>query len=97
MMKFKPKQEDIYEIVGVVEEVSIQGRPKEALGALVCRGEDGTTFKVGTGFTRLQRRALFERKEVLAGKMVRVAYQTLTSGKKVPRFPVFMEVIEDDK
>ena len=95
MMKFKPKQEDVYEITGVVEEVSIQGEAKNSLGAFICCGEDRTPFKVGTGFTREQRRAYYERKEVLVGKMVRVSYQTLTSGKKVPRFPVFIEVIEE--
>ena len=95
VMKFKPKKEDIYEIVGVAEEISIGGVPKEALGALICKGDDGTSFKIGTGFTRESRESLWERAETLKGKMVRVQYQHLTAGKKVPRFPVFVEVIED--
>jgi DNA ligase-1 len=96
MMKFKPKKEDTYEILGVVEETSISGSPKKALGAFICSGEDGTPFKVGTGFSQAQRRDYWKRSEVYIGKMVRVQYQALTSGKKVPRFPVFMEVIEDE-
>ena len=95
MMKFKPKKEDIYEIIDLVEETSISGVPKEALGAFVVKGSDGTPFKVGTGFTREHRRNLWERGEVLKGKTVRISYQHLTAGKKVPRFPVFVEVIED--
>jgi len=96
MMKFKPKKEDIYEITGVVEETTIEGKPKDSLGAFICCGEDRTPFKVGTGFTREQRRDYWERSEVLIGKRIKVLYQTLTTGKKVPRFPVLKEVIEDE-
>lgn len=94
MMKFKPKKEDIYEIIGAVEEVSISGVPKGVLGALVCRGDDGTPFRVGSGLTREDRENLWERSETLKGKKVKVQYQHITSGKGVPRFPVFLEVIE---
>ena len=97
MMKFKPKKEDIYEIIGVTEEVSsITGKEKGSLGAFICCGEDRTPFKVGTGFTREQRRDYWERSEVLIGKRIKVLYQTLTTGKKVPRFPVYKEIIEND-
>ena len=96
MMKFKPKKEDIYEIIGVVEETSIEGMPKNSLGAFICCGEDKTPFKVGTGFTREQRRDYWERSEVLIGSKIKVLYQTLTTGKKVPRFPVYKEIIEND-
>ena len=96
MMKFKPKKEDIYEITGVVEETTIEGKAKNSLGAFICCGEDRTPFKVGTGFTREHRRDYWERREVLIGKRIKVSYQTLTTGKKVPRFPVLKEVIEDE-
>lgn len=94
VMKFKPKKEDIYEIVGYNEEVSISGNPKGSLGALICKSGDGDVFNVGTGFTEDQRDQLWKGKEKLAQRFVRVQYQHLTAGKKVPRFPVFMEVIE---
>ena len=94
VMKFKPKKEDIYEITGFIEEVSIEGIPKNSLGALICRGEDGAEFKVGTGFTREAREALWKRVETLKGASLRVSYQHLSSGKKVPRFPVFVEIVE---
>jgi DNA ligase-1 len=96
MMKFKPKKEDIYVIIGVVEEVSIAGNPKNALGALICSGDDGTPFNVGTGFTRADRESLWERAESLIGMQVRVQYQHLTAGKKKPRHSVFVEVIENE-
>ena len=96
VMKFKPKKEDEYEIVGFVEEVSISGVPKCSLGALICRSGDGNTFNVGTGFTASQRSDLWDNREKLIGKTVKVQYQHLTSGRNVPRFPVFVEVIEDE-
>ena len=97
VMKFKPKKEDTYEIVGFSEEVSIKGNPKGSLGALICNSGDGNTFSVGTGFSAEQRSDLWTNRNLLIGKVARVQYQHLTTGKKVPRFPVFVEVIKDDK
>ncbi len=94
VMKFKPKKEDTYVIVGSEEEISADGTPKQSLGALVCRSGDGETFRVGSGLTRRAREDLWSSRESLAGRSVVVQYQHLTSGKKVPRFPIFMEVIE---
>ena len=94
MMKFKPKKEDIYEILGYKEELDKDGVPKGRLGAIFCTGEDGTTFSVGSGLNDDLRSRLWRDRESLRGKHVRVQYQHLTSGKNVPRFPVFLEVIE---
>jgi ATP-dependent DNA ligase len=94
IMKFKPKKEDMYVIVGYQEEISIHGIPKGTLGAIRCRSNEGEEeFSVGTGFTNDQRRELWSRRLELPGKVIRVAYQHLTPGRKVPRFPVFCEVI----
>jgi ATP-dependent DNA ligase len=96
VMKFKPKKEDIYRIRWFKEEISINGVPKGQLGSLVCESGDGETFDVGSGFTDEQRQELWKDKINLVGKSVRVSYQHLTSRRKVPRFPVFMEVIENE-
>ena len=93
VMKFKAKKEDEYEILGYEEEISITGRFKNSLGSLTCRSGDGNVFSVGTGFTKESRQTLWNTKESLIGKIAKVQYQHLTSGKKVPRFPVFVEVI----
>jgi len=93
MMKFKPKKQDTYKIIGWNEEVSKDGDPKGTLGSLVCVGSDGTEFAVGTGFTHVQRADLWAAREKLFGKEAVVSYQHITSGKKVPRFPVFVEVV----
>lgn len=94
VMKFKPKQEDEYEITGWQEEITISGQFKGRLGALTCNSGDGNTFNVGTGFTEGDRNSLWAIREELKGKRIKVKYQHLTTGKKVPRFPVFVEVIE---
>jgi ATP-dependent DNA ligase len=92
VMKFKPKQEDEYEIVGFTEEYDKDGNPKDSLGALICRSGDGNTFNVGTGFTADRRKELWEGRDLVKGNFAIVKYQHITSGKRVPRFPVFVEV-----
>ena len=92
VMKFKPKRSDTYKILDVVEEVSISGVPKGTLGALILDSGNGQTFSVGSGFTAEERRELWKIKETLIGKNAIVEYQHLTSGKKVPRFPVFVGI-----
>jgi ATP-dependent DNA ligase len=98
MMKFKPRKEDIYEIIGFQEEISIDGVPKGTLGALSCRGNDDTIFSVGSGslLTREARADLWRvRESDLIGKWARVKYQHLTHARGVPRFPVIVEIIDN--
>lgn len=92
VMKFKPKKEDTYEIIGVNEEISKDGIPKGRLGSVTCDSGDGNSFNVGSGFSSNDRKLLWNTK--LIGKKVRVQYQHITSRNKVPRFPIFMEVIK---
>lgn len=97
IMKFKPRKEDIYEITGCVEEISKDGVPKMALGALICRGDDGTLFNVGSGsfLTRENRQVYWESRDSLPGKWAKIKYQHLTHGRGVPRFPVLVDVIDN--
>jgi DNA ligase-1 len=97
VMKFKPKKEDEYEIVGTVEEYDKDGEPKDRLGALICKSGDGNLFNVGTGFTEDERTQLWDIKGLLPGMSVKVQYQHITTGKQVPRFPVFVEIITNEK
>lgn len=92
VMKFKPKKEDDYVISGVQEEIDKEGLPKGSLGALTCLSGDGHLFNVGTGFTQEQRQVLWDDREQLPGKVVKIKYQHITVGRKVPRFPVFVEI-----
>lgn len=95
IMKFKPKKEDTYKIIGYEEEFSINKVPKGTLGALKCLSGDGNTFNIGTGFTQEDRRQLWAERENLIGKICKVKYQHLTSGKQVPRFPVFVKILNE--
>ena len=93
VMKFKPKKEDDYQIVGVQEEIDKEGEPKGSLGALVCLSGDGNLFNVGTGFSAEQRQIFWELGPALVGRTAKVKYQHITSGRAVPRFPVFVELL----
>jgi DNA ligase-1 len=97
VMKFKAKKEDDYEIVGYQEEIDKEGNPKGTLGAVICKSGDGNFFSVGTGFSKDERIDLWLSKEGLVGKTLKVKYQHLTTGKQVPRFPVFVEIINQTK
>lgn len=96
VLKFKPKKEDIYQIVGFKQMIDKTGQPKPMLGALECvsnLGED--TFSVGSGMTDAFRLRWWPEVKAaeLVGKSVRVKYQHITA-KHSPRFPVFVEIVE---
>lgn len=92
IMKFKPRREDSYKVIGFQEEVDKNGIPKNRLGALICKDDMGTEFSVGSGFTADQRQGLWLLRDHLPGMRATVKYQHLTPGRNVPRFPVFVEV-----
>jgi len=96
VLKFKPKKEDIYLITSWKEEETVDGVPKRTLGALVCW--DGTNhFSVGSGLTDGDRKNLWEMREDLPGKFARVQYQQITATNKVPRFPIFVSIVDKEK
>lgn len=94
MMKFKPHQEDVYEIVGTEEEVSIMGTPKNTLGAFVCRDDAGSVFTVGSGITASDRQELWKVREGLKGQYLKVKYQALSPGRGVPLHSVALLVMD---
>jgi len=93
-MKFKPKKSDYYKIIGCVEEVSQDGIPKDRLGALICESGDGNSFNVGTGFSEDVRKKLWYIRDMLPSMFCKIKYQHITSKRKVPRFPVYVELSE---
>jgi len=66
-----------------------KGKHTGRLGALLCRLRNGTTFKVGTGFTDSQRE-----NPPPIGAVVTVKYFELTNAG-VPRFPTFQRIRVD--
>jgi len=93
VMKFKPKCNDTYTIIGWKQEVDKNGELKNSLGALICCGKDGNIFSVGSGLTQDLRAQLWNQRDNLDGKSCFIQYQHLTPGKQVPRFPVFISII----
>lgn len=91
MMKFKPKREDIYEIVGFEEG---KGKYQNMLGAFICRAQEGEeTFHVGSGPSDDQRAYFWSVRATLPGQRVRVRYQHMTNARGVPRSAVFAEIV----
>lgn len=83
LLKVKSFHDDDATIVGVQEG---EGRNEGRMGALVCVLDNGTRFKVGTGFSDEQREGPPE-----VGERITFSYFELTDGG-VPRFPVFVGV-----
>lgn len=93
VMKFKPKQSDTYEIIGWKEEISKDGNAKGRLGSFICKTSNADVFSVGSGLTDDQRERYWRIRRTLIGSNLRVEYQHITSGNKVPRFPIVGKVI----
>lgn len=84
VLKWKPTQEDDYLIVGVQEG---EGWAQGMLGAFVVQGDDGTQFKVGTGalLTKEKRRLLWNKRDILLGKMLTVRHEFMKTRHGIPR------------
>lgn len=80
LLKVKPFVDEEFTVVDVRAGT---GKHEGRMGALVCEGRDGETFKVGTGFTDAEREDLD-----WIGKTITVEYFELTP-RGVPRHPRF--------
>lgn len=95
-MKFKPKKQDIYKIIGYKQMIDKDGNLKEKLGALICTGpDDNAEFGVGSGMNDSFRLNNWPADDLI-GLFVKVEYQHITSGKNVPRFPIFLTIVENE-
>ncbi len=95
VMKFKPKKSDYYTIEGFIEEHDKHGNPKGRMGALVCDATTlNDTFNVGSGMTDEMRKVLWKKRDQLIGKICHIKYQHITPGRGVPRFPIFVGVLD---
>ena len=86
IMKFKPKKQDIYKIIGWEEAISEDGTPLKRIGSLWCE-KDGEKFKVSCGATdHATLRRWFRNPGYLLEMYANVHYQNLTPGRQIPRF-----------
>lgn len=94
IMKFKPKKSDIYEITGFVEG---KGKYSETIGALICRGNDGTRFEVGSfSIPDWQRKELWNMRDRLGSFDCKVSYQHKWP-TDIPKSCSFVELVEREK
>jgi len=98
MMKFKPKETDEYEIVGVYEAISAEGKPKNMVGGFNCIDDMGTVFQVGAGkLPHEKRKELWEMwldsPHYIKHSYLKVEYQTLSDKNKVPLFSRAVTII----
>ncbi len=101
-MKFKPRKQQRFEIVGVTEEltsasvdgITPAGLPKDSLGAFTCKTGDDMIFNVGSGpaLTREAREIYWRDKKGTIGRTLLVKYQELSKGG-IPIFPIAVEVL----
>tara|TARA_Y100000593_G_scaffold82293_1_gene154513 strand:- start:5539 stop:6477 length:939 start_codon:yes stop_codon:yes gene_type:complete len=97
MLKYKPTKSDTYTVIGYNQEVAITGQPKEAIGSFICKcDKSGELFNVGTGpyLTRQAREDWWNKRNELMLHQHRaiVKYQELTKDRKIPRFPVIVDL-----
>ena len=95
LMKLKPRIKAQVKIVSKLEEESIYKEPKDALGAFQCEWPGGQRFKVGTGFTRVQREDFWNDSFKCRDYKAEILYQEL-SERGVPIFPVFKRLVEKE-
>jgi len=94
IMKLKPSEIGIYEVTAFVEEVSITGEPKGALGSLQLIDQRGEFFYVGSGFKRPEREHLWSIREDIPGRLAEIRYQALTKDRKVPKMQSFKRFVD---
>ena len=69
--------------------------PMGVLGALVCKTPEGVEFKIGTGFSAVERNNFWKVKQSLVGCLVK--YKSFKIGvKDKPRHPVFLGFRDED-
>lgn len=78
----------------IIEALPGEGKHEGRLGALILETEGGVRCKVGTGFSDAERVALWAHREHLAGSVVEIIYQELTS-RGALRFPTFRRIRGD--
>jgi len=84
LQKYKEFQDDEYKVVGFTEG---EGHEK-GLVIWTCETTEGKKFNVRPRGTHEERAALFKEAETYVGKKLTVRFQELTTGDKIPRFPV---------
>jgi len=91
-LKLKERDVQTYKVVGIEAGT---GKYTHVLGALIVQDRDGTTFKVGGGFTDKQRKEFWENRNSLIGQCVEVVLFPSKQKASKASFPVFLRFRPD--
>jgi len=91
-LKLKERDVDVYRVIEVLPGT---GKYQNALGAIVVRAKDGTTFRVGSGFTDRQRVEFWRNPNEILGRCVEVALFTSAQKMSKAPFPTFIRLRPD--
>jgi len=84
MMKFKPKKDDEYTVIGWKEEHTQTGFPKGRIGSIILSSQEDDEFSVSAGLDDDEKERLWNLRDQLAGHKATVYYQNLTN-KGIPK------------
>ena len=95
LLKFKPTETDEYLITDVLRAISIDGRPKDMVGAFMVRAPDeDVSFKVGAGkIKHTERERLWQVRSFLIGKTLEVKQELTKTSKGIPDCAVAVRVL----
>ena len=92
-MKFKPKQTDVYPIVGINQAISKDGIPLNMVGSFNCIDSEGNKFSVGAGKLTHAERTTAWNSSLSVGADLLIEYQTKSDSKGVPHFSRAVKII----
>ena len=96
MMKWKPKEEDVYEIVEALES-DPAGKYKGSLGSFIVRDKEGRIFHVGSlKVTDRERARLWSIRNRLPGEKCKVRYVELTDAG-IPPSSVYICLVSEEE
>jgi len=96
LLKFKPTETDLYEIVTVNEAISMDGQPKGMVGSFTVKATDipDAVFDVGAGkLNHAQRIHYWCVKDWCIGRMLLVKHELLRTTNSVPIAAVTVDIV----
>jgi len=96
LLKFKPTETDLYEIVAVNEAISMDGQPKGMVGSFTVKAIDipDAVFDVGAGkLNHAQRIHYWYVKDLCIGRMLLVKHELLRTTNSVPIAAVTVDIV----
>lgn len=96
MLKYKPTEIDEYQIMGIIEAISEAGNPKGMVGSFYVKGDDETTFRVGAGKLKHDKRKLYwQNRGDLLDRILIVKHEPIKTSGGIPICAVAVDIKEE--